>query len=401
VASRTPTVGHLFGVFLRLTANWLYEQMRAARGVRSVVLAKAREREFEFPWDPVYVLDSRSQLGRLANRAARRVIGHYPDWERGARREAVSLLHAHFGPMGMHGLSLARALGVPLLTSFYGVDIWKHKRGDVGLRHRYKRLFAQGAGFLVEGPAAAERVVSLGCPSTKIHVHRLGIDLSEITFEPRTHGGSGPIRILMAARFLEKKGIPYGVEGFCRIARADPRLELTIVGGAGDSPHERAIEDEIHSIIARHGMTSRVRLLGMLDRAALRAQFLEHHIFLHPSVRALDGDAEGGHPVVITEAAASGLPTIATTHCDIPQIVAHGETGWLCPERDSAAIASVLSDAVADPERLLRFGAAARRLVERRYDIRAQRWDQVYERFMPGLRALRAKDEKPTPVAAA
>jgi colanic acid/amylovoran biosynthesis glycosyltransferase len=399
-ASGQPTVGHLIGVFLPLTANWLYEQMRAVRGACSVVLAKVRERESEFTWDPVYALDSGSKLRRLANRVARKIVGHYPDWERAARREGVRLLHAHFGPFGIHGLSLARALEVPLITSFYGVDIWKHKGGEAGLRQRYAPLFAKGAAFLVEGPAAAERVVSLGCSPSKVHVHRLGIDLSVIPFVPRTHPRGQPIRILMAARFSEKKGIPYGVEAFCRVAKHDLRLELTIVGGPGDSPAERAIEDEVHSLIARHGLTSRVRLPGMLSRATLRALFLEHHIFLHPSVRALDGDAEGGHPVVITEAAASGLPIIGTTHCDIPQIVAHGETGWLCRERDSDALASALRDAVADPERLTRFGAAARRLVERYYDISVQRWDTVYQQFIPELRPHRTNQETPTPVAA-
>ena len=384
IERRRPTVGQLIGVFLPLTANWLYEQMRAAGGARSVVLAKEREYRDEFTWDPVYALDAGSRFRRLANRAARKVVGHYPDWERAARREAVTLLHAHFGPMGLHGLSLARALDVPLLTSFYGVDIWKHKRGDAGLRRRYLPLFAQGAGFLVEGPVAAERVLSLGCSPMKVHVHRLGIDLSALPFTPRRYCPEGPLRILMAARFSEKKGIPYGVEAFCRIAHDDPRLELTIVGGPGPSPAERAIGREVQSIVARHGVTSRVRLTGMLDRAALRALYLEHHLFLHPSVRAVDGDAEGGHPVVITEAAASGLPIIATTHCDIPEIVRHGETGWLCPERDSSALASALREAIGDPERLARFGAAARKLVESRYDIQDQRWDQVYERFLSG-----------------
>lgn len=380
-AGRPPVVAHLIGVFLPPTANWLYEQMRVARA-RSIVLSKTRERPREFPWEPVYSLDAGSAWRRAGNRVARRVVGHYPDWHRAARREEVALLHAHFGPMGLHGLKLSRRLGAPLLTSFYGVDIWKHKRGEAGLRERYRPLFAEGAGFLAEGPAAAERLASLGCPPDKVYIHRLGVDLGSIPFARRARADAGPMRVLMAARFSEKKGMPYGVEAFCRVASENPRFALTIVGGPGAAVEERRIESEIHDIIERYGLASRVTFTGMLDRNALRALFPGHDIFLHPSVRAADGDAEGGHPVVITEAAASGLPTIATTHCDIPQIVRHGETGWLCPERDADALAGALNDAASDEARLARYGAVARTLVEKLYDISEERWDKLYEHFL-------------------
>lgn len=377
-----PVVGHLLGVFLPPTANWLYEQLRVARA-KSVVLTKVREREQDFPWEPVHSLDAGPSLSRLFNRAARKVLGHYPAWSRAARREGVGLLHAHFGPMGLHGLSLSRSLGVPLLTSFYGVDMWRHKRGDAGLRQRYEPLFARGAGFLAEGPAAAERLAVLGCPPDKIHIHRLGVDLARFPRVRRNaNARDSKVRVLMAARFSEKKGVPYGVAAFCRVAREIPHAHLTVVGGAGRSAAEQAIAREVREIVASNGLESRVSFPGMLERAALRAAFLEHDVFLHPSVRATDGDAEGGHPVVITEAAASGLPVIATMHCDIPQIVRHGHTGWLCPERDVDALTDALREAISDEQRLAAYGSAARALVEQRYDLDTERWDNVYARFL-------------------
>jgi colanic acid/amylovoran biosynthesis glycosyltransferase len=56
-------------------------------------------------------------------------------------------------------------------------------------------------------------------------------------------------------------------------------------------------------------------------------------------VTASNGDTEGGAPVSIIEMAASGMPIVSTTHCDIPEVVIDGETGFLAPERDSTALA--------------------------------------------------------------
>jgi len=45
-----------------------------------------------------------------------------------------------------------------------------------------------------------------------------------------------------------------------------------------------------------------------------------------------DGDCEGGAPVSLIEASASGIPVVSTVPCDIPQEVKDGLTGRLLPE---------------------------------------------------------------------
>ena len=57
-------------------------------------------------------------------------------------------------------------------------------------------------------------------------------------------------------------------------------------------------------------------------------------LFLSPSITASNGDTEGGAPVAIIEAGASGLPVISTRHADIPEVVLDGHTGLLSPERN-------------------------------------------------------------------
>ena len=54
-------------------------------------------------------------------------------------------------------------------------------------------------------------------------------------------------------------------------------------------------------------------------------------------------NCEGGAPTIIFNAAGSGMPTIGTTHCDIPSLVIHNETGLLTEEKNISALANSIS----------------------------------------------------------
>lgn len=370
--------------YLNQSENWVYHQVRRLTRFRSIFLAKRTANLEQFAWDPVYTLERLGPVRREWNRWVRNLTGYYPFFGEVCRREGVRLVHVHYGLNGIRALRLASSLGVPLVTSFYGRDMFFHRRGEEGLRRRYRALFAGGSAFIAEGPAARARLVRIGCPPEKVHVHRLGVDLEAIPFHPRSLAGDEPLKVLMAARFTEKKGMPYGVEAFCRVAREEPRLRLTVVGGAGDSPAEERIGARLRELVAEHGVADRVRFTGFLPRPALHELARDHHVFLHPSVHAASGDAEGGHPVVITEMAASGMPVIATRHCDIPEVVVDRETGWLCPERDVDALAAAMRDALRRPHAVTEYGAAGRKLVEARYDLARQTLDPLYETVLAG-----------------
>ncbi len=92
------------------------------------------------------------------------------------------------------------------------------------------------------------------------------------------------------------------------------------------------------------------------------------HLFLLPSVTAGDGDMEG-QGLVLQEAQAAGLPVVSTRHNGIPEGVRDGETGFLVPERDPAALAERLTYLVEHPEVWPAMGHAGRALVEAEFDI--------------------------------
>jgi colanic acid/amylovoran biosynthesis glycosyltransferase len=68
-----------------------------------------------------------------------------------------------------------------------------------------------------------------------------------------------------------------------------------------------------------------------LPHAQVLAAMRRAHVVLTPSLTALQGDRESG-VIVLKEAAATGLPAVATRHGGIPEIVEHERTGFLVLE---------------------------------------------------------------------
>src|SRR5262249_55111036 len=116
-------------------------------------------------------------LGRPLGRSNLRLY-----WSLLSIRPAV--IHAHFGPAGWEIHAYARDRGLPLLTSFYGFDASSLPR-QPGWAERLRLLFEAGTGFLAEGPAMARRLEALGCPTGKVHLLPITIDVARYRFRPR------------------------------------------------------------------------------------------------------------------------------------------------------------------------------------------------------------------------
>ncbi|MFC1730811.1 glycosyltransferase family 4 protein [candidate division KSB1 bacterium] len=75
-------------------------------------------------------------------------------------------------------------------------------------------------------------------------------------------------------------------------------------------------------------------------------------------------------PMVILEAMAAGVPVIASDVGGIPEVVTHGETGYLVPPKDPQAIADAVSHVIGHPDEVRRIVERARKMVKERFDYR-------------------------------
>lgn len=367
-------VGHSVNRYLPVTENWIYKQLINLKKCRPIVIARKRFNNEMFPLNSVYCLNDLTKIENYTWRALRRFTHSNIDYYLYVLKKMnVSLLHSHFGDRGFFDIEMTRKLKIPHITTFYGYDVNMLPCQDSIWKERYAQLFDECDLFLTEGNYMKQYLTTLGCPESKIIVHHIGVDLNKIPFKPRTIGSDGKINVLAAGTFTEKKGLPYAIEAFAMVKRRHPDLNLrfTLIGNVPNlsNPRFSKVKDAIFKVIEKYRIRNSVQLLGYVSYQRFLLEAEKANIFISPSIVAPDGDTEGGAPVSIIEMSASGLPILSTFHCDIPEVVINGETGFLVPERNVEVLADRLEYLVSHPEIWPRMGERARKYIEQEYHL--------------------------------
>lgn len=365
---------HSFPIWLPQTQTWMYHQLvHLPAHVDAHVVCERTQHLDQFGVPNMHSLDRAGTWRRGLDRGMRklRLRRHLGLLEQIARRHRLGVLHSHFGNIGWVDSGAARARGLKHVVTFYGRDVSMLPVQEPIWRSRYHELFASARLFLCEGPYMASRLIALGCPAERVRVHHLGVCVDALEFQPRTWNPGQPLKVLIAATFREKKGIPDGLLALERL-RGDVKIELTIIGDAGSEPASRDEKARILDYLERTGLKSSTRLLGFQPQAALWKEAYRHHVFLSPSRTGADGDTEGGAPVGIIEMAASGMPVISTTHCDIPEVLAPARDTLLAAEGDVDGLVVCLRRLLERPERWPALLSALREHIECEFDARLQ-----------------------------
>ncbi|MFZ5810993.1 MAG: methyltransferase domain-containing protein [Thermodesulfobacteriota bacterium] len=270
----------------------------------------------------------------------------------------VAAVQVHFGPnfLKLEPLFTAHP---ELFTavSFHGYDgsaTFRVKGPDV-----YAGLFARADMITTPSGYMKDALARHGCPPDKIAVHHYGKDTTTFAPAPREKR-SGPVRVLSVARFVEKKGLEYSLAAFAT-AQAGFDAQYRIVGYG-------PLEKELAALARTLGVADKVVFLGQLTNDAVRREMASADMFVLTSVTAANGDQEGV-PVSLIEAQALGLPVVSSRHAGIPELVVHGETGFLAEERNVEEIAGYLRALIKNPAIRAAFSANARNRVLREFDL--------------------------------
>ncbi len=163
-------------------------------------------------------------------------------------------------------------------------------------------------------------------------------------------------RILFIGTNFERKGGPQLVAAFQQVRERVPEAELWLVTGKAD----------LGGPGIRHIAPTR-------DRAAIADLYRAASIFALPSRCETWGD-------VFLEAMAYGLPCIGTTNDAMPEIIEHGNTGYVVAPDDVAGLAQYLERLLTDPALRQHMGASGRERV-----LKLFTWDHVVQRMVPYL----------------
>ena len=256
----------------------------------------------------------------------------------------VNLLHARSRAPAWSAFLAARATGLPFVTTYhgaYGSTLGPLKSAYNSVMGRGDRIIANSrytAGLIAERHHAAR---------DRIRVIYRGIDAA--AFDPlvvppgpvaklRESWGVPPGTkiVLQAARLTGLKGHRQTIEAASRLNR-EGVLDGAMIIFAGDAPGKAGYRQELLDLIARHGLSDKIRLVGHCHD--MPVAFLASHVALVPSLVA---ETFGRTSV---EAQAMGCPVIVSDLGALPETIVSPEqdatrfTGWLVPANDVGALA--------------------------------------------------------------
>jgi glycosyltransferase involved in cell wall biosynthesis len=179
-------------------------------------------------------------------------------------------------------------------------------------------------------------------------------------------GGLLPPRTIVCVGPLKRhKGFRDAIWVLDILRHLHPNLQLAFVGSGPDQP---AIARFAHD--AR--VADRVRFLG--DCADVSGFLTQCELLWAPS------RAEGGVNAVL-EAMAAGKPVVAARQPSLVEIIVDGQTGFLVPPADQAALAQQTRVLLDNADLRLRMGEAGRRRVQENFPVSTMigRFAELYE----------------------
>jgi glycosyltransferase involved in cell wall biosynthesis len=178
--------------------------------------------------------------------------------------------------------------------------------------------------------------------------------------------------LLFVGRLRIRKGVEVLLAALRELRGRVPGATLRI---AGDGEHRAALERKA----AEMGLGDAVSFLGTRDAGQVRELLAGAAALVVPSIYE-------GMPLVVLEAMERGVPVVASAVSGIPEVVVGGETGWLVPPEDPAALAAALEEVLGDPVEAGRRGEAGRRRIDERYRpaMAAASWRAAIEGWFGG-----------------
>ena len=351
--------------FVGRTMNWMYDHLRWLPRYEPLVLAGRLENRDEFPELEAW------KWGRetLPRRVWRKTSGGRPyplDLYR-LRKRQPSVLHSHFGWVATGDHALRQALDLPWIVGVYGADVYElPQRPDWCAR--LQRIFQEADRILPLGPEMGRRLEEMGCPSRKVAVHNLGVDVEALHYQERDRDPEEPLRLLFAGTFREKKGVPDLIEALHLLRARGAPVQLDLVGDATDKPGDAETKAGILALIRKWELEDVVTRHPFLPFQELVTLARTCHVLVAPSVTAASGDSEGT-VFIIQQMMATGMPVVSTRHADIPYTF--GELAYrLVPERDPPALAAAIGRYLDEPSALPEDSLRFRRHAEETLDIR-------------------------------
>lgn len=278
-------------------------------------------------------------------------------------------------PLGVLGPRLRAAGAERIIALTHG-----HEAGFAGIPGGRALLRRIGEGVDVMtylGAYTRERIAGALSPAAAARMARLTPGVDDTLFRPDVDGSRmreryglvGRRVIVCVSRLMPRKGQDVLIEALPAIRSRVPDVALLVVGGG---PYR----DRLERLVDRGGVRPHVRFTGAVPWADLPELYAAGDVFAMPCRTRNRGFDVEGLGIVYLEASATGLPVVAGDSGGAPDAVLAGQTGYVVPGRDLAAVADRISGLLLDGAAAQRLGRRGREWVEEQWG-----WGRVAARF--------------------
>lgn len=322
------------------------------------------------------------------------VYAHLPQFTAGVLAFTTSeglrydLLYSHYWLSGLVAHQLKDIWGTPFVQMFHTLGHMKNRIVPDGIlqlapdvRVHYETQITGWANRIVAATPAEQAqllwlyrtdrrkivVIPPGVNTERFHVismanakQKLGIPVERQL-------------LLFAGRIEPLKGVDSILQALHLIQQRNPTLlhhvRFVVVGGDITSTHDRELV-RLRQLSEQLGLGQAVDFVGAKDQTLLPFYYAAAAAVIMPS----DYESFG---LVALEAMACGTPVIASQVGGLPFLIREGETGFLVPVREPAALADRMLTLLLNPPQRLQMGAAAAKLAQQ------YSWSAIADQLIP------------------
>ncbi|MBX3052543.1 MAG: glycosyltransferase [Caldilineaceae bacterium] len=296
------------------------------------------------------------------------------------RRRRPDIIHAHWAlPNGFIGAVVSRLLGIPLVVSIPGSDAQVANSNPL-FRWMARFTFAQASLITANSSSLRDAVQPLGADPAKFEMIVYGVDPARLRPDPAGTAGlreqlgiaETDVMLLAVGRMVAKKGFDVLLRALAQPELGERPVVAVLVGTGDEWEAWQALADSL-------GLAGRVRWVGIVPFDEIGVWYNACDLLVMPSVTA----PADGLNVCVPDAMSCGKPVVGSTAAGNELAIVDGETGFLVPEGDPAALAQAIAALADDPSLRARMGAAGRRRVESHlgWPVLARRYLQQFERL--------------------
>lgn len=246
------------------------------------------------------------------------------------------LVHAHYGIDCALIIPIVSSLNLPMVVTYHGYDATTKEEYARKQFYAFRKYVLQKGNlkrevklFIAVSDFIKNNLIQQGFPQERVVRHYIGVDLTK--FAPDLNVKRERM-VLFVGRLSEEKGCEFVIRAVAKVQVCMPDVGLVMIG---DGPRRERLE------VLAEQLGCKCEFVGRKSQAEVRAWMNRATVLAAPSITVETGQCEG-FGLVCAEAQAMGLPVVGFSTGGIPECVAHGETGFLAPERSWEMVADYI-----------------------------------------------------------